>query len=351
MTMKPKIEYRELLEVDQEKSVAYVDVRSPKEYEESTIPGAFNIPVLDNETRAKVGTLYVAGKTEEAKQAGVEYMATRLPEMFQDYQRLATMYDEIVIFCSRGGMRSQSIFSLLKALGLPVSRLQGGYKEYRKYIREHLDEQLKKIELVTIYGLSGTGKTEVLLEIEKKGAHILDLEGCANHRGSLLGSVGLSEPHSQKMFESLLFDASRQWIEGDVVFTEGESKRIGQAVIPDSLFSAMKEGTTLYLEAPMATRVAQIYKEYVTPDNQQELVDSLERLKKFANPEKIQRYQEYIWTGQVDKVIEGLLTSYYDPRYKHRRKQPKATFVNTHAPDTACAILAWANEREDRAHE
>lgn len=351
MTMKPKIDYEEILDVDQENKVVYVDVRSPKEYEESTIPGAFNIPVLDNEARAKVGTLYVEGKTEEAKQYGVEHVSKKLPEMFQRYQELAENNDEIIIFCSRGGMRSHSIFSLLKALGFPVSRLYGGYKGYRKYIREHLDEQLKKIELVTIYGLSGTGKTEVLHEMAKRGAHILDLEGCANHRGSLLGSVGLTEPHSQKMFESLLFDASRNWKEGDVVFTEGESKRIGKAVIPLRLFKEMNEGTTLYLESPMEKRVAQISQEYVKADNLQELVDALERLKKFANEQRIEDYQQKIWNGQSDEVIEGLLTSYYDPKYKHHRKEPEATFVNVDSTETALAILEWQKEKEAHKNE
>ncbi len=344
--MKPTITYEEIVEEKKIKKIGFVDVRSPKEHKFSTIPGAANIPVLDDDARETVGTLYVSGQVEEAKKYGVEWASSQLPSMYTRYQELLSQYDELVIFCSRGGMRSNSIFSLLKAMGLPVSRLSGGYKAYRHYINEHLDEELTKATFVTLYGLSGSGKTEILKELSKKGANILDLEGCANHRGSMLGSIGLSEPHSQKAFESLLFEASQDWKEGEVVFTEGESKRIGNVVIPSSLFSAIKEGKKLYIETPLELRVAQIHRDYVKEDNQKELSDSLGALKTFINEERVQQFQEQVMNGEVDLVIESLLVSYYDPRYNHHKSQRDLTLVSLDAKETAEQLLEWQKESE-----
>ncbi|MGB6177892.1 tRNA 2-selenouridine(34) synthase MnmH [Carnobacterium sp.] len=344
--MKPIIMYEEVVLEKENKKIGFVDVRSPKEHEFSTIPGAVNIPVLDNDARETVGTLYVNGQVEEAKQYGVDWASSQLPSMYARYQELLDQYDELVIFCSRGGMRSNSIFSLLKAMGLPVSRLNGGYKAYRHYINERLDAELTKATFVTLYGLSGSGKTEILKELSKKGANILDLEGCANHRGSMLGSIGLSEPHSQKAFESLLFEASQGWQEGEVVFTEGESKRIGNVVIPSSLFSAIKEGKKVYIDAPLDLRVAQIHRDYVKEDNQKELSDSLGALKAFINEERVKLFQKQVMSGDVDLVIESLLVSYYDPRYNHHKSQRDLTLVSYDAKKTADNILEWQKERE-----
>lgn len=345
--MKPTITYEEILEASENRKITFVDVRSPKEFQLSTIPNAVNIPVLDNDAREKVGTLYVEGKVEEAKKYGVEWVSSQLPNMYSRYQELLKNADEIVIFCSRGGMRSNSIFSLLKALGLPVSRMCGGYKAYRRYVNEHLDAQLEKASFVTLYGLSGSGKTEILYELSDKGAKVLDLEGCANHRGSLLGSVGLSEPHSQKMFESLLFEISRDWKEGEVVFTEGESKRIGKVVMPVSLVSTIQKGKKVTIEASLEMRIAQIHKDYMKGNHVEELIDSLEALKAYINKEKISEFQNQVRKGDVDSVIKSLLLSYYDPRYSHHQSKRDYIFVNQNPKETAEKILEWHQRKEE----
>ncbi|UJF16385.1 tRNA 2-selenouridine(34) synthase MnmH [Jeotgalibaca sp. MA1X17-3] len=345
--MKPTITYEEILKINETRKITFVDVRSPKEFQLSTIPNAVNIPVLDNDAREKVGLLYVEGKIEEAKKYGVEWVSSQLPEMYSRYQEILKDSDEIVIFCSRGGMRSNSIFSLLKALGLPVSRMCGGYKAYRRYVNEHLDAQLEKASFVTLYGLSGSGKTEILYELSDRGAKVLDLEGCANHRGSLLGSVGLSEPHSQKMFESLLFEISRDWKEGEVVFTEGESKRIGKVVMPVSLVSAIQKGKKVTIEAPLEKRIAQIHKDYMKGNHLEELIDSLESLKVYINKEKIIEFQDQVRKGDVDSVIKSLLLSYYDPRYNHHQSKRDYIFVNHNPKETAEKILKWHQQKEE----
>lgn len=344
--MKPTITYEELLEVNTPQKNCFVDVRSPKEYSQATIPGAVNIPILDNEARETIGTLYVNGHVEEAKAYGIKWASSQLPAMYADYQNLLQEYDELTLFCSRGGMRSSSIFSLLKSLGLPVSRLSGGYKAYRHYIVNHLDKQLTQVKFMTLYGLSGSGKTDILTALAEKGAHVLDLEGCANHRGSILGSIGLSEPHSQKTFESLLFEASRNWQPGDLVFTEGESKRIGRVMMPPSLYAAIQEGEKLLIEASLEKRVAQIHQDYVDNSTNQELISTLSYMHKVISPEKIKVMQDQLAAGEADAVIEKLLVNYYDPRYSFQKKEYSQRFTNISSRKTADEILAWYEMRE-----
>lgn len=339
--MKPTITYEEVLASSKKKTIGFVDVRSPKEYQLSTIPGAVNIPVMDDEAREVIGKMYKAGQIDDAKQYGVTWASARLPEMYAQYRQLLNEYDELALFCSRGGMRSDTIFSLLKALGLPVSRIKGGYKAYRHYVLEHLAEQVTRVQFVTLYGLSGSGKTDILAELSKLGANVLDLEACANHRGSLLGSIGLTAPHSQKMFESMLFDASRNWQTGDVVFTEGESRRIGQAVMPQPLYEQIQNGQKIFIDAALPYRVNQIYHDYVEATDVTELINTLSYMGKVMNQDRVAKMQQQLKDGEAKSVIETLLVSYYDPKYSYRKKTYAKTFTNQNAQETAAAILAW----------
>lgn len=344
--MRPIATYEEIEKDSSGKTTLLVDVRSPKEYAKATIPGAVNLPVLDNDERREVGILYDSGKIEEAKQYGISTLSPRLPEMFQQYQEYARQYDQMVIFCSRGGFRSNSIFSLLKSLGLNVSRLEGGYKSYRRTVTHLLPEIIKKVHFITLYGNTGNGKTAILKELAKRGANILDLEGCANHRGSLLGSVGLEEPHSQKMFESLLFEMAKHWQGPLIVFTEGESKRIGNVVLPQFLVEAMRQGVNIRIDAEMEDRLRQLKEDYVYRGNDEEIIAALEELKRYLNEERIERYKKQVRQGVYDEVIEDLLLKYYDPRYSHTKKEYAAQFLNTDAAATAEAILKWSKEAQ-----
>lgn len=333
--MKPTVTYEEVLERSKTKKIGFVDVRSPKEYQNATIPGAVNIPILDNQTRETVGTLYVNGEISQAKEYGIGYASSKLPEMYRQYERLLEEYDELALFCSRGGMRSRSIFALLKALGMPVSRIQGGYKGYRHYILEHLEEQITQVQFVTLYGLSGTGKTAILKELSNLGESVLDLEGCANHRGSLLGGVGLTPAHSQKMFESYLFESSKHWQKDQVVFTEGESKRIGRVVMPSFLAEKIQAGSYILIEASLAYRIEKIYQDYIETSSLEELIQALDQLKGMINPEKVISLQEALKQGEGATVIEQLLVSYYDPRYSHKAKKYDLTLTTTDPKETA----------------
>lgn len=346
--LKPVATYEEIEQQRGDKSILYVDVRSPSEYADATIPGAVNVPVLGDEDRKTVGTLYVAGKIDDAKKHGIQTISPRLPEMFSLFQEYTKAYDQVVIFCSRGGFRSNSIFSLLKSLGMNVHRMEGGYKNYRNTINNLIPVLFEKVQFVTLYGNTGTGKTAILEELKKRGANVLDLEACANNRGSVFGGVGLKkkQPHNQKMFESLLVESAAGWKEPLIVFTEGESKRIGQAVLPPSLVEAMYKGLNLNIEASLDYRIAQIKKDYLH-SNEAELLAALERLKAYLNEARVEGYKEQVRQHDFDAVIADLLVKYYDPRYNFNKKEFAAIFRNEDAATTAEAILEWMKQMND----
>ncbi|MSR86470.1 tRNA 2-selenouridine(34) synthase MnmH, partial [Candidatus Woesearchaeota archaeon] len=196
----------------------FVDVRSPKEFIEDHIPGAINIPLFSNEERAIVGTLYKQVGKDVAIDKGLEIVGHKLPEMIQEYQTLKEK--RIIVYCWRGGMRSGSVVGLLQSLKFDVVQLENGYKDYRRFVREQLD-RVHIPSLVILYGLTGSGKTEILGKIKNS----IDLEGLAQHRGSIFGDIGLTQ-RSQKMFESLLLKRLIELQQEKVVFIEGESRRI-----------------------------------------------------------------------------------------------------------------------------
>ena len=183
-----------------------IDVRTPGEYRESTIPGAINIALFTDEEREEIGRVYKTESIEKAKKIGIYAGSKNLPKIYEEIIKLNKEHKDLIFFCAKGGFRSTVLVSLLAPLGFHVKKLDGGYKEYRKYIIADLDRLIENIEAVVLYGNTGTGKTKILKDLKEMGMDVLDLEGYANHRGSILGSVGLGEQYSQKKFESLLYE-------------------------------------------------------------------------------------------------------------------------------------------------
>ena len=315
------ISYNELAsEID---NCILIDVRSEDEYEEATIPGAINIPVLLNDERVEVGTLYKKDGVQIAKEVGIGYVSKRLPEIFNKIDKI---YNEnrgkkIVVFCARGGMRSGSIYSLMNSLGTHVYKLQAGYKGYRQFLNEELKKQCEPIKLITLYGNTGIGKTEILEKLKEKGYDVLDLEGAANHRGSLLGGVGLGNCHSQKMFESLIYEQLRKR-KTNLIFTEGESKRIGKIVMGDFLWNKIVDSENIYITADLDFRAKRLVKEYTECENSEEdILDSLEKLKKYMNEERVENYKTLVKEHNFHEVAKDLMIKYYDPMYMGASKK------------------------------
>jgi tRNA 2-selenouridine synthase len=314
------------------KNSIYIDARTKEEYNEATIPGALNIELLDHAERKIIGTIYNNKNSKKAKLKGVELVSPKIPDLVKKVNRLDKKYDNLIIFCSRGGLRSKSLAEFSDLAGIEVYRLENGYKGYRHYIIDKLENYDFKGRISVLHGNTGVGKTYILKEMEKMGAAIIDLEGIANHRGSAFGSIGLEQPYNQKYFDSLLWEElkKKDTING-IIFVEAESRRVGHSVIPDFFNKKMKSGDDLLINASMEKRVDNIYLEYIKDieSNQEKFIErvleSLTAIKKYiikkAGKDSYSRLLELAKKGEFKKLTKILLEEYYDPMYEHSQNK------------------------------
>jgi tRNA 2-selenouridine synthase len=359
--------------------VRVVDLRSPVEFTEDHLPGAKNIPLFDDVERALVGTLYKRTSPEAAFEEGrritfgrieslVEELATvagrdpvgedlaqRVREMTEggiekvnrslESVPVATLSeDAVVVLCWRGGLRSSSVVALLRALGWSeVVGLDGGYRAYRRAVRSELEAWPAQPAFV-LRGSTGVGKTLILREIERiRPGWTVDLEGLAGHRSSILGMVGLS-PCSQKTFDSRMAARLRQGLHGLVIF-EGESRKVGDAIIPDSVWRALDRGVNIFLEATMDRRIDVLTEDYLATDEsraqlrrQLPFIENRLGSKKWKG-ELVRRLD----TGEERELVAILLELYYDPLYHNSEKERKYA-VKLDASDigqVAGEVIEW----------
>ena len=252
----------------------------------------------------------------------------------------------VVVHCWRGGLRSRSVLALLRSLGLERAvGLEGGYRNWRRRVMEGLAAWGGVNRTVSLRGLTGTGKTLVLREIERlRPRSTLDLEGLAGHRSSLLGMVGL-EPVSQKSFESKIFERLGQGFAQDTLIVEGESRKVGDVVVPGLIWEAMGTATNLSLEASMERRVDVLVDDYLARDSA--LPQLREQLGLVAGRmESAPDLQGMLDRGEVRELVEVLLTDYYDPLYKHSEGgKVYAGTIDTGDPTAAAeAILSFVDK-------
>lgn len=334
-----EIEYKDI-----KKDYILIDVRSPLENKDGTISGSYNIPILDNNERKVVGTAYVVLSKNEARRIGVELVSKKLPEIFDKVLELKLKNPKLVVFCARGGYRSTAFASLFCSIGINVFKLKDGYKGYRQYVRNAIPEISNKKTFITIHGNTGVGKTNILYDLKKLGFDILDLEGCANHRGSLLGSVCIGDINTQKSFEANVFE---QLIEckSDYIFVEAESKTIGKCVVPQSVFKGMNDGIHINVEASISYRVNSLKKDYVLHRGwKYESIQALEKLRRYISNQKVDELQDMIKQDNFDDVAAFLMMEYYDPMYLHKANifEYRGNFVaDISACDTANKIADW----------
>lgn len=292
-------------------------MRSPLEYNTQRIPGSTNLYLLSDEERAVIGKEYVRSSTKMAKSKGVKFVSNRLPYLFDEILEYSREYRNVILYCDRGGYRSKSIWSLLNSLDIKVYRLKDGYKGYRKYIRENLDSLIHSITPVVLAGNTGCGKTKILNILSEKGYPVIDLEGLANHRGSLLGHVGLESQPSQKMFESLLFEELSKY-QGKYVFMEGESSKIGSINLPKTLSQNLRNAYSIRIDSSMDHRVSNLVEEYGKPEYRNELMESVKRLEGYISKENINYLNIQIDLGNLIEPAKLLCERYYDIKYKKR---------------------------------
>ncbi|MFN3628999.1 MAG: tRNA 2-selenouridine(34) synthase MnmH [Casimicrobiaceae bacterium] len=301
-----------------------IDVRSPGEYAEDFIPGAVNHPILDDEERALVGTINKQVSPFEAKRRGAALAARNMAVMIESHFLDKPRDWAPLVYCWRGGKRSGFATHVLREIGFGAVQLEGGYKAYRRRVNEDLATLPQRLRLVTICGLTGTGKTALLAVLQAAGAQVLDLEGFANHRGSLLGGRETPQP-TQKRFDSLLWDVLRRFDPERPVFVESESKKIGNVQMPDALRAGMQRGSTVWVDVPLEARIAHIRSEYphlvADPVG---LVERLEPLRPLLGGERLARWRAMAQARDVDALFAALMVEHYDPLYTRtiRRNYP-----------------------------
>lgn len=305
-----------------------IDVRSEGEFAHDRIPGAINLPVLNNEERAEVGTIYKQSPFTARKiGAALVYknLSRHLSEHFankeKDYRPL--------VYCWRGGQRSNSMAWVLSQIGWRVTVLEGGYKTYRACVREQLQQLPLNFTYQILRGKTGSGKTYILRQMQQRGAQVLDLENLANHRGSVLGEEWDDQPlaqPSQKYFESLLLQQLRSFNANAPVWVESESNKIGKVYLPQALWLKMKQADCIEIQVAIAARVGFLLSQYphliAHPDI---LKVKLGSLKERYGKQKIVQWYQFIDRQQWTILFEDLLLSHYDPTYLHsmQRDYPK----------------------------
>lgn len=293
-----------------------IDVRSPSEFAEDHIPGAINCPVLDDQERIRVGTMYKQVSAFEAKKVGAALVAKNIAHHIEQHMLDKPREWKALVYCWRGGNRSGAMAHILAKIGWPVVQLDGGYKNYRHHVNASLPEIAPKIRWQVICGTTGSGKTHLLQTLAKQGAQVLDLEQLAAHRGSVLGHLPSQPQPTQKMFESRIWQALRQFDFQRPVFVESESKKVGNLRIPDAIIESMRASPCIALELPLTQRVALLMDDYAHFVSEPEALNvRLDCLLSLHGKSKIEEWKQLANQGEMAILVAQLLEKHYDPAY------------------------------------
>jgi tRNA 2-selenouridine synthase len=296
--------------LEKSQSCPVLDVRSPAEYARGHIPGALSLPLFNNEERSIVGTLYLQKGSREAMMKGLELVGPKMKEFVSQASGL-TPGGELALYCWRGGMRSNSMAWLFNTSGIASHTLEGGYKSWRRHIHDYFGQPAPN--LVVIGGMTGTGKTEILEEIEKKGGQVIHLERLAHHKGSVFGHLGMPEQPSVEQFENDLYACLANVNSNEPVFVEDESLAIGQVFIPKSFYAQMSLARFLNIRVPFPERVKRLVESY-TEGETGLLIAAVDRIERRLGNEKATRVKKFIMEQHMEKAVEIVL-EYYDKVY------------------------------------
>ena len=292
-----------------------IDVRSPAEYAEDHVPGAINLPVLDNEERARVGTLYKQDSPFKARKLGAALVFRNAANHVAGPLAHHDGAWRPLVYCWRGGQRSGSFAWMLAEIGWRSQTVAGGYRSFRRLVNSYLHGDPLPHRLLQLGGYTGTAKTELLPRLAARGLQVLDLEALANHRGSLLGERPGGQP-SQKSFETRLAQALVALDPARPVIVEAESSKIGTLNLPPALWDAMKAAPWLEISAPLSARARYLAQAY------DDILSDRERLRARLHPLRFHRGHALVdhWEGLIASgdrlaLCHSLAADHYDPAY------------------------------------
>lgn len=322
-----------------------IDVRTPAEFADDHIPGAINCPVLSDEERVTVGTLYQQVSPFEARKVGAALVAKNIARHIETRFHAHPKSWKPLVYCWRGGQRSGAMTIILNQIGWAAHKLEGGYKTYRHEVLAKLGTLSAMPAYRVICGPTGAGKSRLLDALAAEGAQVLDLETLARHRGSVLGERTEAQP-SQRGFDSALYQQLRNFDPARPVLVEAESNRIGRITLPSALLGAMHPSPCVLLDTARAARIALLLEEYRhfcdAPDT---LVARLQPLRVFHGAKRLQHWEALIRNGAFETLVDELLTLHYDPGYlrsqaSHFVELPKAKMlaINDASPEKLCAV-------------
>lgn len=297
-----------------------IDVRSPYEFEKSHIVGALNFPVLNNNEREQIGTLYKENPFQ-ARIMGASIICANVGKHLQDFLTRSniTPAQVIHIYCARGGLRSLSLLSILQNIGYRTIRLQNGYKAYRNAVLQYL-QQPPKMKFFTLIGPTGSGKSELI----KMYKDSLDIESLAKHFGSSFGAICGTQP-SNAMFENLIFTRLRE-LENKSVLIEGESKKLGSVILPTPLYNAYQNAPKIFIDTPLDVRIERTLK-YYECISEEFFTTAMENISRFMPKNAWNQAKEAFYKDRA-KTAEILLTQYYDNAYKRQPYDYKVSAQN-----------------------
>ena len=295
---------------------AVIDVRSPGEYAEDHLPGAVNFPVLNDQERIQVGTLYKQSSAFDAKKLGAAMVARNIASHIETSFLIHPKGWKPLIYCWRGGSRSGAMSHILRSIGWPALQLEGGYKAWRGQVLVDLEALPGNYSYKVICGRTGSGKSRLLDAMANNGQQVLDLEKMAAHKGSVLGDLPGEPQPAQKRFESLIWEALSKFSPDRPVYVEAESKKVGSLRVPDGLIRRMRESPCYDLATPQPLRIQLLREEYThLIANRELLFAKLDSLKPLHSSERVEAWKSLAKDGRWDEFVTSMLVEHYDPAY------------------------------------
>lgn len=299
-----------------------IDVRSPGEFAEDHLPGAVNLPVLNDAERAEVGTIYVQDSRFRANRIGAAYIARNIARHLEGALADTPLASSLLIYCWRGGQRSESMATIISRVGWRTTVLAGGWRTYRRNVQARLYEDPCPLRLALLDGDTGSAKTEILARLADRGLQVLDLEALAGHRGSLFGGLAGHPQPSQKMFESRLLQSLERLDPARPVVVEAESSKIGDRMVPPSLWRAMQAAPRIELIAPQAERARYLVTAYrdIIADTAA-LEAAFHSLPVYPGQSRLEDWRRLAQQGAYVTLAEAVMELHYDPAYRRARRK------------------------------